>query len=53
MLAIIELLKKHARVLYIDIDIHHGDGVEEAFYSNNRVCGRTAALPAMWFCQRH
>ncbi len=27
----------HARVLYIDIDIHHGDGVEEAFYSTDRV----------------
>lgn len=27
-LAILELLKYHARVLYIDIDIHHGDGVE-------------------------
>jgi histone deacetylase 1/2 len=24
-------------VLYIDIDIHHGDGVEEAFYCSNRV----------------
>ena len=36
-LAILELLKKHERVLYIDIDIHHGDGVEEAFYSTNRV----------------
>ena len=24
-LAILELLKHHARVLYIDIDIHHGD----------------------------
>ena len=32
MLAILELLKTHARVLYVDIDIHHGDGVEEAFY---------------------
>ena len=30
-LAILELLKYHDRVLYIDIDIHHGDGVEEAF----------------------
>ena len=29
-LAILELLKVHQRVLYIDIDIHHGDGVEEA-----------------------
>ena len=28
-LAILELLKYHQRVLYIDIDIHHGDGVEE------------------------
>lgn len=25
------------RVLYIDIDVHHGDGVEEAFYTTDRV----------------
>ena len=36
-LAILELLKVHQRVLYIDIDIHHGDGVEEAFYCTDRV----------------
>jgi histone deacetylase 1/2 len=36
-LAILELLKSHARVLYIDIDIHHGDGVEEAFFMTDRV----------------
>lgn len=36
-LAILELLKHHPRVLYIDIDIHHGDGVEEAFYVTDRV----------------
>ncbi|KAH9694203.1 Histone deacetylase 19 [Citrus sinensis] len=49
-LAILELLKQHedssdnvgvipvlARVLYVDIDIHHGDGVEEAFYTTDRV----------------
>ena len=35
-LAILELLKYHARVVYIDIDIHHGDGVEEAFYLTDR-----------------
>ena len=35
--AILELLKYHKRVLYIDIDVHHGDGVEEAFYLTNRV----------------
>jgi hypothetical protein len=36
-LAILELLKVYARVLYVDIDIHHGDGVEEAFYLTDRV----------------
>lgn len=36
-LAILELLKYHARVLYIDIDVHHGDGVEEAFLTTDRV----------------
>lgn len=36
-LGILELLKYHPRVLYIDIDIHHGDGVEEAFYLTDRV----------------
>jgi len=36
-LAILELLKRHQRVLYIDVDIHHGDGVEEAFYTTDRV----------------
>ncbi|KAJ6579384.1 histone deacetylase RPD3 [Mycena sp. CBHHK59/15] len=36
-LCILELLRTHPRVLYIDIDIHHGDGVEEAFYTTDRV----------------
>ena len=36
-LGILELLRSHLRVLYIDIDVHHGDGVEEAFYSTDRV----------------
>lgn len=36
-LAILELLKYHERVLYVDIDVHHGDGVEEAFLTTNRV----------------
>ncbi|CAO1617920.1 unnamed protein product [Sympodiomycopsis kandeliae] len=36
-LAILQLLNYHPRVLYIDIDIHHGDGVQEAFYNSNRV----------------
>ncbi|KAF3918211.1 hypothetical protein ABW20_dc0107326 [Dactylellina cionopaga] len=36
-LGIIELLRYKKRVLYIDIDVHHGDGVEEAFYTTDRV----------------
>jgi histone deacetylase 1/2 len=52
-LGILELLKYHkrlllklyfsiisfnyCRVLYVDIDVHHGDGVEEAFYTTDRV----------------
>jgi histone deacetylase 1/2 len=36
-LGILELLKFHQRVLYVDIDVHHGDGVEEAFYTTDRV----------------
>ncbi|RKP39010.1 histone deacetylase Rpd3 [Dimargaris cristalligena] len=36
-LGILELLRYHQRVVYIDIDVHHGDGVEEAFYLSDRV----------------
>ncbi|KAF2711846.1 hypothetical protein K504DRAFT_532369 [Pleomassaria siparia CBS 279.74] len=36
-LAIQLLLTQHQRVLYIDIDVHHGDGVEQAFESTDRV----------------
>ncbi|KAF5199283.1 Histone deacetylase [Thalictrum thalictroides] len=36
-LGILELLKIHQRVLYVDIDVHHGDGVEEAFFTTDRV----------------
>ncbi|KAI0244375.1 histone deacetylase [Massospora cicadina] len=36
-LAILQLLRVHPRVLYIDIDVHHGDGVQEAFYLTDRV----------------
>ncbi len=30
-------MQVYQRVLYIDVDIHHGDGVEEAFYLTDRV----------------
>ncbi|OIT04852.1 PREDICTED: histone deacetylase 6-like [Nicotiana attenuata] len=36
-LGILELLKVHRCVLYVDIDVHHGDGVEDAFYTTDRV----------------
>jgi histone deacetylase 1/2 len=44
-LGILELLKHHPRVLYIDIDIHHGDGVEEAFYTTDRRVIMTVGSP--------
>ena len=31
------LLQKGLRVAYIDIDAHHGDGVQDAFYETDRV----------------
>ena len=36
-ISILRLLDVYDRVLYIDIDVHHGDGVEEAFNYTNRV----------------
>jgi len=37
-LAIFKLMKSFERVLYIDIDVHHCDGVEESFQGSDRVC---------------
>ncbi|XP_062184881.1 histone deacetylase 1-like [Phragmites australis] len=36
-LAITELLNQFRRVLYVDIDVHHGDGVETEFVEDYRV----------------
>lgn len=36
-LCIRRLLRHFQRVLYVDLDVHHGDGVEGAFYGNHRV----------------
>lgn len=36
-LGILELLRTFPRVLYVDVDCHHGDAVEEAFYTSERV----------------
>ncbi|MEO0138891.1 MAG: acetoin utilization protein AcuC [candidate division WOR-3 bacterium] len=35
--AIYKLLERFDKVLYLDIDAHHGDGVQEAFYKDSRV----------------
>ncbi|MBA4393986.1 MAG: acetoin utilization protein AcuC [Desulfobacca sp.] len=36
-LVILYLLSRGKKVAYIDIDAHHGDGVQEAFYGTNKV----------------
>lgn len=36
-LAILKLREHFDRVLYIDLDLHHGDGVQDAFSSSNKV----------------
>ncbi len=35
--AIKDLLSRGLRVVYIDIDVHHGNGVQDAFYQDDRV----------------
>ncbi|MDH7568169.1 MAG: acetoin utilization protein AcuC [Armatimonadota bacterium] len=36
-IAIADLLHRHQRVLYLDLDAHHGDGVQYVFYDSPRV----------------
>ena len=36
-IAINRLLDRGTRVAYVDIDVHHGDGVQAAFYDTDRV----------------
>ncbi|XP_037832514.1 histone deacetylase 8 isoform X1 [Kryptolebias marmoratus] len=36
-LGILKLREKFDRVLYVDVDLHHGDGVEEAFSFTSKV----------------
>ena len=36
-IAILHLLRQGLRVAYVDIDAHHGNGVQDAFYRDNRV----------------
>ena len=37
MISTLELLKNHKRVLCIDTDVHHHDGVQSAFYHTDKV----------------
>lgn len=36
-IAILSLVKQGLRIAYVDIDAHHGDGVQHAFYESDRV----------------
>ncbi|XP_011604923.2 histone deacetylase 8 isoform X2 [Takifugu rubripes] len=36
-LGILRLREKYERVLYVDVDLHHGDGVEDAFSFTSKV----------------
>jgi acetoin utilization protein AcuC len=36
-ITIMSLLKRGRKVAYLDVDAHHGDGVQEAFYDSNKV----------------
>jgi acetoin utilization protein AcuC len=36
-IAIKEALRHNVKISYVDIDAHHGNGVQEAFYHDNRV----------------
>jgi acetoin utilization protein AcuC len=36
-ITISDLVRKGQRVVYIDIDVHHGNGVQDAFYDSDRV----------------
>ena len=36
-LAIKEMIEKNWHVVYLDLDVHHGDGVQEIFYSDENV----------------
>ncbi|XP_052810380.1 histone deacetylase 8-like isoform X2 [Mya arenaria] len=36
-LGILKLREKFSKILYVDLDLHHGDGVEDAFCSTNKV----------------
>ncbi|KAJ9086498.1 Histone deacetylase 8 [Entomophthora muscae] len=36
-ISIIQMSQEFDKIMYIDLDLHHGDGVEEAFYHTSKV----------------
>lgn len=42
------LLSRFTRVLYIDLDAHHGDGVENAFLTSARVLTLSVHHAYLW-----
>jgi acetoin utilization protein AcuC len=43
------LLRQGLRVAYVDIDVHHGDGVQAAFYDTDQVLTISLHQAGIWF----
>jgi acetoin utilization protein AcuC len=48
-IVIAELVRRGKRAAYVDIDAHHGDGVQAAFYDDDRVLTISLHEVAPWF----
>jgi len=48
-IVIAELVRRGKRVAYVDIDAHHGDGVQAAFYEDDRVLTMSLHQLSPWF----
>jgi hypothetical protein len=44
-LALLRMSERHRRVLYLDLDVHHGDGVQDAFERSDSVTAARARKP--------
>lgn len=47
-IAILDLIERGLRVLYIDIDVHHGDGVQAALYNTDRALTLSLHESGIW-----
>ncbi len=48
-IVVAELVRRGRRVAYVDIDAHHGDGVQTAFYDTDRVLTISLHQFSPWF----